>query len=520
MPARGLLRRVARALLLVAVLTSAGSLRAEEAGATTATFAILIGSNLSVDTDLPPLHYADDDAARYFDLFRLLGARTYLLTRPDENTRRLHPQASAEALEPRRAAFDHVVAQVAADVAQAHARGHDTILYVAYAGHGGVHNGQGYITLEDARLYGTDLAELTTHIPATRVHVIVDACASFSLAYARGPGGERRPVRGFADTLGLADDARVGLLLSTSSDGKSHEWDALQAGVFSHEVRSALYGAADADGDGRVSYREAAAFIQRANASIPNERFRPEVHARPPRGSDVLLDVRAGLERRVEIDGAHAGHYLLEDGRGVRLLDLHNSSGQGVHVVRPLPGGVVYLTRVDAPEEFVIPPAPDVVAIASLTGTPPRSQARGAASDALEQLFALPFDYGIVDAYREDPAAPLAAADSPPAASPSGLRRALGWTAVGLGVAALGAGAALSVSSLQASQSAAPNESQQAASATNSRITAYDAGAVACYVTGGALLAGGVLALWWPSARHVTGAVSSSGGYIVYGTSF
>ena len=84
--------------------------RADDAGAS---FALIIGSNVSVDTDLPPLKYADDDAARYLDLFRLLGARTYLLSRLDDNTRRLHPQAAAEALEPNRAALEQATAQVA-----------------------------------------------------------------------------------------------------------------------------------------------------------------------------------------------------------------------------------------------------------------------------------------------------------------------------------------------------------------------------------------------------------------------
>jgi Caspase domain len=515
--------RLAATLALV-VLATVGPARAEEPRETSASFALLIGSNLSVDADLPPLHYADDDAAGYFDLFRLIGARTYLLTRTDDSTRRLHPQAAAEALEPRRAVLDQVVALVAADVAQAHARGLETQLYIAYAGHGGVQNGQGYITLEDARISGSDLSALTRRIPATRVHIIVDACASYSLAFGRGPGGERRPAHGFADTLGLADDPRVGLLLSTSPDGKSHEWEALQAGVFSHEVRSALYGAADVDGDGKVSYREVAAFVERANASIPNARFRPEVHARPPHDSDVLLDVRAGLARRVDIDGAHAGRYLLEDSRGVRLLDLHTSPGQAVHILRPAPGGTAYLTRMDTPQEFAIPPAPDVIAIADLTSSPPRAEARGAASDALEHFFALPFDYGIVDAYRVEPPVLGPTADVPaPASAPASrasLRRTLGWTATGLGVAGLGIGAALSVMAVQASQDASASSSQQTAGANDSRVSNYNTGAVVSYIAGGALLAGGVLTLVWPQAPRVTAAVSSTGGYFGVGGVF
>jgi hypothetical protein len=117
-----------------------------------ATFALIIGANKSVDENLAPLKYADDDAARYFDLFRLLGARTYLLSRLDENTQRLHPQTAAETDEPKRAAFDRAAADLARDVAQASARGLSTVVYIVYAGHGDVKNGQGYITLEDARV--------------------------------------------------------------------------------------------------------------------------------------------------------------------------------------------------------------------------------------------------------------------------------------------------------------------------------------------------------------------------------
>src|SRR5882672_7514616 len=65
-----------------------------------ASFALIIGVNKSVDSDAPTLRYADDDAAGYLDLFRALGARSYVLTRLDENTRRVHQQVAAEAEAP------------------------------------------------------------------------------------------------------------------------------------------------------------------------------------------------------------------------------------------------------------------------------------------------------------------------------------------------------------------------------------------------------------------------------------
>src|SRR5262249_16818720 len=151
----------------------------------------------------------------------------------------------------------------------------------------------------------------------------------------------------------LKDDARVGLLLSTSSARESHEWDAYQGGVFSHEVRSGLYGGADADGDGVVSYREIAAFVQRANAAVPNEKYRPDAYARAPKTTDALLDIRSARGRRLVIDGAHAGHYFLEDANGVRLADVHNAPGQSLSLVRPGPNGPIYLRRVDDDKEFV-----------------------------------------------------------------------------------------------------------------------------------------------------------------------
>ncbi len=402
---RSAFRLALLAVVAVVTLLRADRAEAQDARPAKATFALIVGANQSVD-GLTPLKYADDDAARYLDLFRLLGARTYLLSRLDDNTRRLHPQAAAEADEPKRVPFDRAVAQLAQDVAQATARGVETLVYVVYAGHGNVKDGQGYITLEDARITGAELAQIVTRIPAARVHVIVDACASYYLAYSRGPGGERRALEGFRASA-LTEDSRVGVLLSTSSARESHEWDAFEGGVFSHEVRSGLYGAADADGNGEVTYREIAAFVARANAAVPNERYRPDVYARAPLGSDALLDIRGGLRRRLVIDGKRAGHYYLEDARGVRVADVHNASGQTLSLVRPGPAIPIYLRRAEDDREFLVAPAPEVVALSDLAESDPRTRARGAAHESFSLVFSLPFDSAVVADYR-DPAPPSA----------------------------------------------------------------------------------------------------------------
>src|SRR5262249_13724029 len=190
-------------------------------------------------------------------------------------------------------------------------------------GHGELSASGGAILLADARLYGLDLSSLIDEVHADRTHLVVDACYSSFLAYERG---RRHKVQGFARLTPLVDRPDVGLLLSTSAARESHEWEGIQAGVFSHEVRSGLYGAADADGDGRISYREIAAFVERANANVPNERFRPDVYARPPKGDDLLFDLRSALAaRRIDVGGELAAHYRLEDDRGVVLAEFHSA---------------------------------------------------------------------------------------------------------------------------------------------------------------------------------------------------
>jgi hypothetical protein len=509
------MKRLATTVLVSACMMHASPARADEQPGR-ATFALIVGSNQSVDAELAPLKYADDDAARYLDLFRLLGARTYLLTRLDDNTRRLHPQAAAEAEEPKRAPFDRAVAQLTRDVTQARDRGVETLVYFVYAGHGNVKNGEGYLTLEDSRVTGGELAQIVARVPATRIHVVADACASYFLAQGRGPGGERRALEGLRSAA-LKDDARVGLLLSTSSARESHEWDAYQGGVFSHEVRSGLYGGADADGDGVVSYREIAAFVQRANAAVPNEKYRPDVYARAPKATDALLDIRSARGRRLVIDGAHAGHYFLEDANGVRLADVHNAPGQSLSLVRPGPNGPIYLRRVDDDKEFVLDAGPEILALADLSAGEPRSQTRGAAHEAFNHLFAMPFDAQAVAEYREPP--PPDSVQNAPIGPRRNVKTTIGFVALGAGAVALGAGTYFAARASSIGSRDATGLSNADAAAQNDRVNRFDTGAIISFTAAGVLAATGVTLLLWPTSG-VRATALPGGGFAGYGASF
>lgn len=465
--------------------------------------AVIVGVNAGIDPELPLLRYADDDAALYDELFQRLGARTYLLTRPDDNTRRLHPQVSAAAQPPRSAALDRAVASAAAAVIDAHARAQPTALYFVYAGHGNIRDGESYISLEDDRLTASDLARrVFDAVPADEIHVIIDACYSGLLARPRGPGGERRPLQGFSRFRGLASDDRIGLLLSTSSARESHEWDGFEAGVFSYEVRSGMYGAADADGDGQISYREIAAFVARANAAIPSERFRPDVFARPPRSGRALVDLRGALHRRIEIDGSVGAHYLLEDERGVRILDLHNGAGQNVALVRPAGAGDQYLRRLaDNREYCVAANAADVVAIAGMSASEPRTVGRGAAHASFNLTFSLQFDQEVV---RRFELVQPEVVELPPAQSR--WRRPAAWAAFGVGGGALATGVAFAWSARALHDDASPLDSQASVVRRNSKIAWRNrAAAISSGVAAAAVATGAVLLLWPDAQPHMMG---------------
>jgi hypothetical protein len=505
-------------LLLLALLASgvagaAPTPPAAPAASRTASFALIIGVNRGHEPDQPVLRYADDDAARYLDLFRLVGARTYLLARLDDNTRRLHPQAAAEALDPKLAELSTTVKRLSEDIALARSRGVEAVAYVVYAGHGNVRNGEGYVSLEDGPLTAPMLSDqVVGALGADRVHLIVDACYSYFLAYSRGPGGQRRPLpEGFTRAVGLAQADNVGLLLSTSSARESHEWEAFQAGVFNHEVRSGLFGAADADGDGQVSYREIAAFVERANAAIPNDRFRPQVHARPPKGSEQLVDLRPGLERRLEVEGSRGAHYVLEDANGVRLAEFHNAPGQSLRLLRPPPRGPVYLWRVGDSTEFPLPSAPDVVSLESLSAEPVRVASRGAAHAAFQHIFTLPFSQESVTGFQFPPAMPLPP-PAPDARGPWDARRPLGWSALALGTASAGAGLWATLKANDLRDGITPDVPQREAAARNSRIRGLNTRSGLLYGLGGAAVLGGTLLLLWPEAEALPMAAASPDG--------
>ncbi len=259
-------------------------------GKRTTTFALIIGVNRSVNKKHPTLEFADDDALRFYGYFKEIGDKTYLLTRPDADSLKLH-QGSKVTWAPTLEKLREKVTAIKRDIENRLDKQSPVELFIVFTGHGDVDSkGRGYLALEDAQLTAEDLRkEILDPLNAStfhRVHLIIDACKAHSTFNRRGPKkSSTTAITGghAAFRFVYADMPNVGLLSATSAvDAATLESRELQAGVLSHSLLSGLAGAADTSGDGNVTYRELASFAQRSFNAIPNRHFRPTMFLRDP----------------------------------------------------------------------------------------------------------------------------------------------------------------------------------------------------------------------------------------------
>jgi hypothetical protein len=440
------------------------SVHAETRAAKPTAFALILGVSRSPSIEQEVLRYADDDAARYDELFRAMGFATFVLSRFDENTRRLHPDSARRARPPRYEDYRRTLLTLATEIQTAKQEGASPSLYFVYAGHGQIQHNRGAVALEDAWLMDRELYDAIVRLDAARTHIIVDACHADSLVLERGPGGNRRRAEGFVELAARTSDPKVGLFLSSSATGEAHEWEGFQAGVFSHEVRSGLYGAADADGDRRISYRELAGFVQRANQSVRNERYRPQVLARAPHATDELLDLRSLGTRTLLLGETDPGaHHLLEDERGVRVMDFHNSFGKQTNLYLPITLGPLFLKRLSDHMEYVVPTTEGQLLLSALSSSTWETGTRGAAHQSFKQLFALPFDSTALEAgdfaFNVAPRFDAHSTERKPSSSGTDTARLFAWSSLGLAVASAATAVGLAVSAQSLKERISPNTS-------------------------------------------------------------
>jgi hypothetical protein len=464
-------------------------------------FALTIGHNDSSRADTQDLRYADDDAIAMHRLLGDAGVKSSLLVAPDRETRELDAGLRPHG-RPRWKDLEARFAEIERQIRDANRRGRATSLLIFYSGHGDVAHGEGYVELEDRHLTRSLLRDrILDRTQASEVHLVIDACRSYYLAFEKGPGGSRRPAGG---ALVAGRRGRIGYILSTSSDRESHEWEVFQGGIFSHEVRSGLRGAADVDRDGAITYAELGAFLTVANRGIKNHRYRPDFVVRPPRAlADRVLAWKSEASALL-IDTASDGRMYVEGPGGERLLDVHPHGGELVTVRLPSERPV-FVRRQDGTVEYVIEDS-GPVQLSELTASRVRVASKGAIHLAFRALFSVPFGATDVEEYERLTASVRMETDvevSVGAAAPPGGRGRFiaGTTALVAGAFGLGLGGW----AIERSIAARNAESQQARASINDTMGSARLGAgISLGVAAGAGL------FWWllrddePDAMTVT----------------
>lgn len=217
------------------------------AEADVARHALVVGHNEGSASERPLL-FAESDARRMAHTLTSASGtdpnRTTTLTSPSRN----------ELL--------HALARLREAVARDDAAGRDTLVLFFYSGHAdaaGMHLGRQVVTW----------SELQTLLDRTGAGVRVaflDACESGAMTdRLRTKGGVRAPAFAVELTDRLTATGQV-VFTSSTANQASHESDAIGGSYFTHHLASALSGAADDDGDGRVTLEEAWAHVARETA--------------------------------------------------------------------------------------------------------------------------------------------------------------------------------------------------------------------------------------------------------------
>ncbi|MEQ9503419.1 MAG: caspase family protein [Deltaproteobacteria bacterium] len=452
-------------------------------------FALVVGNNEPLERSQRKLRFADDDAARFYELLGAASNHAHLLTTFDAESQATFPELIRTARRPSRLELEAAMADLRARIQVAKSEGHRTELYFYYAGHGGLVNDEGVVAFEDGALTRSEFRErVLLSSGADRTHVFVDACKSYFLVSGRGPGGSRRAVPG--GYAGPDVTVGVGYVLSTSNDVESHEWARYGGGIVSHELRSALLGAADGDGNGAIDYDEVGAFMAVANEGIPVAKYRPRIFVQPPSDDRraIVLDPGQIFQRALEVDEEIGGRVTLIDHRGVRYADANKSVGQSMRLA------LVQAERYEARWSGGVTPVDSRrwgrQQLSSLPVSPPSALAeRSEIHRAFSHLFAMPFDRDVVRGFRlsRDIAVEMERAENE-----TRVPRWVGLTTLGVGVAAVAGAVALSSASAAASHASrtAPQIERQGHA---DRAATLGTGAVVGFVAGGLGIGTGIV---------------------------
>lgn len=295
--------------------------------------AVIVGNNIGAKDDVP-LRFAQRDARRVAQVLRELGD--------------FKPESLNLLLEPTAVEVEAVLHR-AARQARAH---RDGLLVFYYSGHAG----QEALHLGSTKLDWTRLRQLLSDGDAGLRVAIVDACQAGMLTVPKGfmvdePTSTGSPrVRGYA------------MMVAAGAAEAAQESLALGGSYFTHFLVSALRGAADTDGDGRVTLTEANSYANRYTrratiseaSTVQHPAYRFDISGH---GDVMLTDLRTA-SASLRLGKKMAGHVVVTE-RGSSLVAAETDKAGGRHVTLALPNGryVVHLRKPHAVylEEVALP---------------------------------------------------------------------------------------------------------------------------------------------------------------------
>ncbi len=238
-------------------------------------FAVVAGNDAGTPPDVP-LRWAEADAVRVASVLEEVGG-----VRP-ENLVLLRGR-SADALRRALIAVNERIRE----------SGRASVLFVYYSGHADA----GALRLGETPLALRELEQLVRGSAATFRLLVLDACRSGALT--RVKGGTPIPPFELRASERAPGEGAV-FLTSSSASEDSQESDELKGSFFTHAFLSGLLGAADADGDGRVTldeaYRHAYDATVRSSsrtlAGLQHPTFQYDVRGH----GDVVLSTLSGSE--------------------------------------------------------------------------------------------------------------------------------------------------------------------------------------------------------------------------------
>jgi hypothetical protein len=283
------------------------------------------GSKLGLAAERP-LKFAGTDASRVRDVVVSLGG--------------VKPENAFVLAEPSRAQLFAAVDRARTE-AQKHPSGEVTLIFY-FSGHGD-HDA---IHLGDDRVLLSDLSTKLAEVPAGLRIAVTDACRA-----TRDKGFTADEP--FAITATNVPQATGQVWLHASSDGEAaQESDELQGAIFTHAWLNGLRGAADSNGDARVTLEESFAFAHSQtmirSAKSSGVLQKPEAVVSLREAAPVVLTETATRMATLSLPQGRDAHFLVYSSGAKSVLSELWSSPDRRMALRVPPGRYVVQRRIGA----------------------------------------------------------------------------------------------------------------------------------------------------------------------------